>query len=294
MLTDRMDSEVMDAAGASLQGISTVSVGFDHIDMKASLAREIKIGHTPGVLDQSTAELAVALIFAARRKIVFNAEAAKEGRWGSWSPFGKDCGLDVSGSTLGLVGFGRIGQTVAGMLGSFVCKIIYHGPNRKVEAEDALSAKFPNLDITYSPALEDLLAASDIVSVHCPLNAKTHHLFSDSTFAKMQQHACFVNTSRGGVVDQDALVRSLSPGGTLANGCAALDVTDPEPLHKNHPLFQLENCLIVPHIGSATTKTRNKMVDIAIDNLVAILTKDGTCAISCHVIMSLSLNVERY
>ncbi|TYZ67245.1 hypothetical protein PybrP1_010737, partial [[Pythium] brassicae (nom. inval.)] len=260
LLTDRVDAELLDRAGPSLKVVSTMSVGFNHIDVDACRARNVRVGHTPGVLDDTTAETAVALTFAAKRRLLECADSARNGAWGVWQPFGY-CGTDVSECTVGVVGLGRIGATYARMMKfGFNCKILYTGPREKPEAASALGGDVEFVD------MDTLLARSDVVSVHVPLTDATRLAFGAACFAKMQPGAVFVNTSRGEVVDQDALCAALRSGQIAAAG---LDVTTPEPLPPSHELFALANCVVLPHIGSATVKTRRAMADIAVRNLLA-------------------------
>lgn len=260
LLSDRIDAELLDRAGPSLKVISTMSVGYNHIDVAACEARNVRVGYTPGVLDVSTAETAVALTFAAKRKLFECAESAKKGEWGLWQPF-QYCGTDVSDCTVGVIGLGRIGSTYARMMKfGFNCKVIYTGPREKPEFVSQLGGDVKFVD------MDTLLKQSDIISMHLPLNDATRHAFNAKSFARMKPAAVFINTSRGEVVDQDALYDALKSG-TIA--AAGLDVTTPEPLPPSHRLFALENCVILPHIGSATVKTRCAMADIAVENLAA-------------------------
>ncbi|RLN70957.1 hypothetical protein BBJ28_00020111 [Nothophytophthora sp. Chile5] len=263
LLTDKVDAELLDAAGPSLRVVSTMSVGYNHIDVDACRARNVRVGYTPGVLDVSTAETAVALTFAAKRRLLECAASARSGEWGVWQPF-QYCGSDVTGCTVGIVGLGRIGTTYARMLKhGFNCKILYTGPREKPEnarslGGDAGSVKFVDM--------ETLLRCSDVVSLHQPLTEASRNGFGADQFALMKPSAVLINTGRGELVDQDALVEALR---SKAIAAAGLDVTTPEPLPPTHPLFSLENCVVMPHIGSATVKTRQAMADIAVANLVA-------------------------
>ncbi|OQR82885.1 glyoxylate reductase/hydroxypyruvate reductase [Achlya hypogyna] len=258
MLTDRIDGEVLASAGPNLKVVSTMSVGYNHIVVDDCRAQGVMIGFTPGVLDTSTAETAVALTFMAKRHAVASVNSAKTGDWGVWQPF-QYCGTDVEGSTVGIVGLGRIGAKYARIMkDAFRCRILYSGPREKPEVAGPLGAQFCSL--------EELLGASDIVSVHCPLTQATRHLFNSDTLPRMKPSAVLVNTSRGPVVDQNALYDALV-GKQLA--AAGLDVTDPEPLPTDDKLFTLPNCTIFPHIGSATIKTRQAMADIAVRNVLA-------------------------
>lgn len=260
LLTDRIDAELLDHAGPSLKVVSTMSVGYNHIDIDACKARNVRVGYTPGVLDVSTAETAVALTFAVKRKIVECAERAAKGGWGVWQPF-QNCGTDVSDCTVGVIGLGRIGTTYARMMKfGFNCKIIYTGPREKPEHVELLGGDVEYVD------MDTLLQQSDIVSMHLPLTDATRNSFNADCFSRMKKDAVFVNTSRGDVVDQNALYDALS---TSKIAAAGLDVTTPEPLPPSHQLFSLTNCVILPHIGSATIKTRRAMADIAVQNLAA-------------------------
>ncbi|KAE9004210.1 hypothetical protein PR003_g17752 [Phytophthora rubi] len=260
LLTDKVDAEVLDAAGPSLRVVSTMSVGYNHIDVEACRARSVRVGYTPGVLDISTAETAVALTSAAKRRVLECAASAKNGEWGVWQPF-QYCGSDVTGSTVGVVGLGRIGTTYARMLKhGFNCKIIYAGPREKPENVKALGGSVEYVD------METLLRESDVVSLHQPLTEATRGSIGAKELQLMKSSAVLINTGRGELVDQDALVEALK---SKAIAAAGLDVTTPEPLSPAHPLFSLDNCVVVPHIGSATVKTRQAMAGIAVANLAA-------------------------
>jgi len=256
MLNDRIDALLLDAAGASLRVVSTMSVGYDHIDVAACRARDVAVGNTPGVLTETTAELALALMLATARRLPEALAAARDGSWGPWQPEWL-VGVDVSGSTVGIVGMGRIGMAVARLLSGFGCRILYTSPRRNPEAEASGAKHVP---------LETLLAESDFVTLHAPLNEQTRHLINRDTLRRMKPGATLINTSRGGLVDQDALCEALQHGIIAAAG---LDVTTPEPLPTDHPLLSLPNCVVLPHIGSATRATRLRMALLAVDNLIA-------------------------
>ena len=253
LLTDRIDGELMDAAGSQLKVISSMSVGVDHIDVAAATARGVPVGNTPGVLTDATADQAFALLLASARRITEGERFLRAGKWVTWSP-SLLLGTDLSGATLGIIGFGRIGQAIAKRAQGFDMRVIYHSPN----AKPAYGAQPVELDM--------LLRESDFVSVNVPLKVETRHLVNAAFLAKMKPSAILVNTARGGVLDQNALYAALKSGQIFA---AALDVTDPEPLPMDCPLLELENCLIVPHLGSATHKTRGMMSLLAAQNLVA-------------------------
>ena len=252
-LTERVDGDLMDSIGSQLKVISSMSVGVDHIDIAAVTARKIPVGNTPGVLTDATADQAFALMLAAARRITEAERFVRAGKWTTWIP-SLLLGADLVGSTLGIVGFGRIGQAVAKRAQGFDMRVIYYSPN----AKPAYNAQSVDLDT--------LLRESDFVSLHVPLKPETKHLVNDEFLAKMKPNAILVNTTRGGVLDQNALYTALKSNQIFA---AALDVTDPEPLAMDSPLLELENCIIVPHLGSASKKTRDMMSLLAAQNLVA-------------------------
>jgi lactate dehydrogenase-like 2-hydroxyacid dehydrogenase len=252
-LTERVDADLMDSIGPQLKVISSMSVGVDHIDIAAATQRGIPVGNTPGVLTDATADQAFALLLAAARRVTEAERFVRAGKWVTWSP-SLLLGADLTGATLGIVGFGRIGQAVAKRAQGFDLRVIYHSPN----AQPAYGAVSVDLDM--------LLKQSDFVSIHVPLTEKTRHLVDARFLSQMKPNAILVNTARGGVLDQSALYEALKSNQI---GAAALDVTDPEPLPSDHPLLRLENCIIVPHLGSASKKTRDMMSLLAAQNLVA-------------------------
>lgn len=256
LLTDRIDAEVMDAAGPNLKVISNHAVGFDNVDVAAATARGIPVGNTPGILTDATADMTFALMLAAGRRLMEAEKFLRAGRWKTWSP-SLLLGADFAGATLGIVGFGRIGQAVAKRATGFDMRVLYYDPGAPPQRPDLNALSVP---------LDMLLAKSDFVSIHVPLTPQTHHLVNADFLAKMKPSAVLVNTARGGVLDQDALYRALKTGRLFA---AALDVTDPEPLPLDSPLLELDNCLIVPHIASASVKTRDNMALLAAQNLLA-------------------------
>jgi glyoxylate reductase len=258
LLTDRVDDEFLDRAGPQLKVVSNFAVGFDNIDVPACTRRGIPVGNTPGVLTETTADLAWALLMAAARRVAEGDRYVRAGRWRTWGPM-LLLGPDVHGSTLGLVGFGRIGQALARRAMGFGMTILYHDVRR---AEAAIETAY---GATYVP-LETLLARSDYVSLHVNLTSETRHLMNAERLRIMNPSAVLVNTSRGPVVDQRALYEALRHGVIFA---AALDVTDPEPMASDDPLLTLENCLVVPHIASASRATRGKMAAMAAANLLA-------------------------
>ena len=258
LLTDRVDDELLDAAGPRLRVVANYAVGFDNIDLGACARRRIAVGNTPGVLTESTADLAWALILAVARRVGEGDRFVRSGSWRTWGPM-LLLGIDVHGSTLGFVGLGRIGQAVARRAAGFGMTVLYNQRERAQESvETALVATFV--------AFDELLARSDIVSIHVPLTDDTRHLIDAAALARMRRTAVLVNTSRGPIVDSVALAVALADG-TI--GGAGLDVTDPEPIDPDDPLLRLSNCLIVPHIASATTATRARMATMAAANLLA-------------------------
>jgi glyoxylate reductase len=258
LLTDRVDDELLDAAGPQLRVVSNYAVGFDNIDVPACARRGVAVGNTPGVLTETTADLAWALLMAAARRLPEGDRYVRAGQWRTWGPL-LLLGPDVHGATIGIVGFGRIGQALARRARGFGMDILYHDVSQL--PDDVTSP----LGAVYVP-LGELLARSDFVSLHVNLTAETRHLIDATTLAAMKSTAVLVNTSRGPVVDQRALAEALRDGVIWA---AALDVTDPEPIPMDDPLVGLDNCLIVPHIASATGATRGKMAEMAAANLLA-------------------------
>ena len=258
LLTDRVDDEFLDRAGPQLKVVSNYAVGFDNVDVPACTRRGVAVGNTPGVLTDTTADLAFALLMAAGRRLPEGDRYVRAGRWKTWGPM-LLLGPDVHGSTIGIVGFGRIGQAVARRAAGFGMTIVYHDLAR---AEPAVEAEF---GATFLP-LETLLAQADFVSLHVNLTPETRHLMNAERLGWMKRTAVLVNTSRGPVIDPTALFEALRDGVIFA---AALDVTDPEPIPPDDPLLGLENCLVVPHIASASRATRGKMAAMAAANLLA-------------------------
>jgi len=258
LLTDKVDDEFLDAAGQQLRVVSNYAVGFDNIDVAACARRGVKVGNTPGVLTDTTADLAFALLMAAARRLPEGDRFVRDGKWKTWGPL-LLLGPDVHGATIGIVGFGRIGQAVARRAQGFGMEILYH------DLEPLPGSVSEPLGATYLP-LEELLPRADFVTLHVNLSPVTRHLINEKTLALMKSTAILVNTSRGPVVDQIALAAALREGVISA---AALDVTDPEPIPMDDPLVGMDNCLIVPHIASASRATRGKMAEMAAANLIA-------------------------
>ena len=258
LLTDRIDAAVLDKA-ARLKVVSNMAVGYDNIDLSTATARGIVVGNTPGVLTETTADLAFALLLASARRVVEAHEYTLQGRWKTWSPMVL-LGQDVHGATLGIIGLGRIGVEMARRARGFGMQILYHGPNRKSESlEKELGAE-------YAADLKDLLSSADFISLHLPLTLSTEKLIGRDEFQLMKKTAVFINTARGGLVDQPALYEALKSGRIFAAG---LDVTAVEPIPPDDPLLTLSNVIITPHIGSASVKTREKMAMMAAENLLA-------------------------
>jgi glyoxylate reductase len=258
LLTDRVDNELLDAAGPQLKVVSNFAVGFDNIDVPALTARRIPAGNTPGVLTETTADLAFALLMTAARRVPEGVDYVRAGSWRTWGPM-LLMGVDVHGATLGIVGFGRIGREMARRGRGFGMRILYHDVHpASPEDEAELGARRVEMD--------ELLRESDFVSLHTNLTAETHHLIDADALRAMKSSSVLVNTSRGPVVDPDALTDALRDGEIFAAG---LDVTDPEPLPADHPLVSLPNCVVVPHIASASRVTRGKMAAMAAANLLA-------------------------
>ncbi|KOC60201.1 Glyoxylate reductase/hydroxypyruvate reductase [Habropoda laboriosa] len=259
LLTDKIDAEVLDAAGPQLKVVASMSVGVDHLDLQALKKRNIKVGYTPGILTDATAELTVALLLATSRRLIEANRAIYKGEWKAWSPTWM-CGPGLSGSTVGIVGLGRIGTQVAKCLKGFnVNKILYTSRNVKQEASEFGGEKV-ELDL--------LLQTSDFVIVTTALTTETRQMFNQSAFTKMKKSAIFINVSRGEVVDQPALLEALKNGTIQAAG---LDVMTPEPIPLNSELLKLNNCVILPHIGSAAIETREEMSRITAKNIIAVL-----------------------
>ena len=253
LLTDRVDAGLLNRC-PSLRVVSNLAVGFDNIDVAACTARRVAACTTPNVLTQTTAEFTIALLMAVARQVVPAARAARDGDWKTWYPF-RFLGRDLAGATLGIVGLGRIGASVAQMATGLGMRVVY--------SSGRTDERYQRLDI------DELLETADIVSLHVPATPTTHHLIDAHALALMKSDAILINTSRGTVIDADALVAALEEGRLFGVG---LDVTDPEPLPSDHPLYSFDRVTIVPHIASATMTTRMRMSSLAAQNVVAVLT----------------------
>jgi glyoxylate reductase len=260
LLTERVDAEFLDAAGPQLKVVANMAVGFDNFDV-AEMSRRGVIGtNTPEVLTDTTADLAFALLMATARMLPQAQQYVRDGKWKTWEPLGF-LGQDVHHATLGLIGLGRIGAAVARRGAGFSMKVIYYDAVRRQDLEQQYGYEFRD-------SVEAVLREADFVSLHTPLTPETRHLMNAERLRLMKRTAVLINTSRGPVVDTMALYDALKNGIIWAAG---LDVTDPEPLPADHPLLALENCLVVPHIASASVKTRNDMSELAADNIIAVL-----------------------
>jgi glyoxylate reductase len=246
LLTDRLDADTIGHL-PELRVISNYAVGYDNVDLQAAAKRGIRVGNTPDVLTDATADLTFTLLLAAARRLPEALDAARSGQWIGWEP-ASFLGAKVYGQTIGLVGFGRIGRAVARRAEGFGMRVLHTRSNDTPQA------------------LDELLGESDFVSLHTPLTPATQHLIDELALNKMKPTAILINTARGGIVDQTALIRALREGRIAA---AALDVTDPEPPARDDPLLEAPNLVLTPHIGSATRAARERMADLAVDNLLA-------------------------
>lgn len=260
MLSDRIDAQVMNAAGPNLRVISSYSTGFEHIDVKEATVRGIYVTYTADILAEATADLTFALILACARRIISADRYVRANRWKiGWSP-DLMLGYNVHGTTLGIIGLGRIGAAVARRAKGFNMKILYYNRSRNLQRESELGAAYAELD--------DLLAQSDFVSVHTSLNSTSRHMINKSKLSLMKKTAFLINTARGNVVNQADLAKALKSNQIAG---AALDVYENEPLPRTSPLLQMKNVVLLPHIGSATFQTRSKMAQVAAKNLLDVL-----------------------
>ena len=258
LLTDKIDASVMQAA-PKLKVISNLAVGYDNIDVAEATKRGIVVGNTPGVLTETTADFAFALLMAAARRVAEADAFTKKGRWKTWGPMIL-LGQDIHHTTLGIIGLGRIGVELAQRARGFNMKVLYFDEIRRSEEEER------QLGVEYIPELSTLLSQSDFISLHVSLTPKTRHLLGAAQFALMKPTAILINNSRGPVVDQKALYEALKSHQIFA---AAIDVTEVEPIPLEDPLLTLDNIIITPHIASASFATRAKMATLAAANLIA-------------------------
>lgn len=252
----RVDAAMLDRL-PRLRVISNYGVGVDHIDLSAAARRKISVGNTPGILDGATADMGFALLLATARRLIEGDRYARSPDFTVYDP-GYMLGSEVHSSTLGIVGLGRIGAQVARRARGFDMQVVYHNRRRRPELEASLGVRYAEFD--------ELLSASDYVMLCCPLSDQTRGLIGAAALARMKPSAILINISRGPVVDTPALYEALA-GKRIA--AAGLDVTDPEPLPRSHPLLALDNVVIVPHLGSATEQTRRRMAEMSVDNLRA-------------------------
>jgi len=258
LLSDKIDAALMDAA-AKLKVISNMAVGYDNISIAEATKRHIVVANTPGVLTETTADFAFALLMAAARRVVEADNYSRKGQWKTWGPMVL-LGQDIHHSTLGIIGLGQIGAEVAKRAKGFNMKVLYYDEIRRSEEEER------QLGVEYVSELAKLLSSADFISVHTPLLPQTYHLIGAAEFAMMKPTAVFINTSRGPVVDQRALYEALKSGQVSA---AAIDVTEVEPISCDDPLLTLDNVIITPHISSSSFTTRKNMALMAAANLLA-------------------------
>ncbi|WJQ80584.1 2-hydroxyacid dehydrogenase [Brevibacillus brevis] len=262
MLTERVDEEFL-ASTKRLRIVANMAVGYDNIDLEACRRHEVIVTNTPDVLTESTADLSFALLMATGRRLTEANRFLLQGEWTSWSPT-LMAGQNVYGSTLGIIGMGRIGEAVARRAKGFGMRILYHNRNRKPQAEKETGAQYADL--------AELLQESDYVVLLTPLTEDTRMLMGEKQFSLMKETAVFINVSRGGTVDESALYQALVDKKIWAAG---LDVFAVEPVPMDNPLLQLPNVVALPHIGSATVQTRAEMARLAAANIVAVLSGRG-------------------
>jgi glyoxylate reductase len=263
MLSDKIGADLIEKA-PRLKVISNMAVGYDNIDVAAATRRGIRIGYTPGVLTETTADLVFSLLMAAARRVVEADNYTRNGQWKTWGPMVL-LGQDIHHSTLGIIGLGRIGMEVAKRARGFDMKVLYYSRTRRTPEEER------SLGLEYVDRMPELLSRSDFISIHVPLTKETHHLVGPKEFALMKPTAIYINASRGAVTDQRALYETLK---SRKIACAAIDVTETEPIPPDDPLLSLKNIIITPHIGSASVQTRTRMSLMATDNLLAGLRGD--------------------
>ena len=261
LLSDDIDGEVMDAAGPALRVIANYAVGYDNIDVEAATERGIPVTNTPGVLTETTADLAWALLFAVSRRVAEADSYMREQEWPGWHPL-QMLGMDITGRTLGIIGAGRIGSAMARKSAGFNMRVLYNAHHDRPELEEELGAELTSID--------DVLRRSDFISLHVPLTEETHHLIGTAELKRMKETAVLVNTSRGAVVDESALLEALESGEIFGAG---LDVFEYEPT-LTEGLRELDNVVLTPHIGSASRATRSKMAEMAANSILTVL-EDG-------------------
>jgi len=267
MVTDRFDAAAIRAL-PSLRIISNLAVGVDNIDLAAATRAGVAVGHTPGILTETTADLAFGLLMAAARRIAEGDRYIRDGRWRTWGPKVM-LGRDVHGATLGIIGWGAIGQGMARRAAGFGMRVLYLPGRSAARPVRGAPARPAGAGSTKAEprSLRSLLAESDFVSLHVPLTTATYHMIGAAELAAMKRTAILVNTARGAIVDSEALTAALRAG-RLAG--AGLDVTDPEPIGTDDPLLELPNVVNTPHIGSASHATRLRMAELAVENLIDV------------------------
>ena len=258
-LSERVDGEVLDAAGDRLKTVANFAVGYNNVDVPACTARGVAVSNTPGVLSEATADQAMMLMLAVARRVLEGQALIVSGEWAGWAPL-QLLGQDLSGKTLGIVGMGRIGREVAKRAQAFDMNLRYHNRTRDLDAEKRLGVR-------YDSDLHALLAASDVVSLHCPLTEETRHLIDKKALETMKPTAILINTARGEIVDEQALVEALTKGNIWGAG---LDVFEDEP-KVSDVLKALPNVVLAPHLGSATTGARDAMATLCAQAVVNVL-----------------------
>lgn len=258
VLSDKIDEELLKSA-THLKVIANLAVGFDNIDIQAATTRQIYVCNTPDVLSDTTADLAMTLLMTTARNILEASAHIKENKWTSWSPY-LLAGRDIHHKTLGIVGMGKIGEVLAKRAAGFDMNILYHNRSRNEQAENSLPVTYVSMD--------DLLKKSDFVVCLTPLTKQTKNMFNEQAFKKMKKSAMFINVSRGGVVDEAALLKALNEEEIAAAG---LDVFVNEPIDSSHPLAIHPKVVALPHIGSATVETRTSMIKLAVQNIEGVL-----------------------
>jgi glyoxylate reductase len=258
LLTDTIDEEVLEHA-PNLKVITNLAVGYNNIDIQAASMRGIIVTNTPGVLNETTADLTFTLLMATARRVVEASDFLRSGKWGAWSPM-QLTGQDIHGSTIGIIGLGRIGEALVKRAKGFDMNVLYYNRTRKLEKEKELEIQYAEL--------KDLLQQSDYICILLPYSTEVHHLIGKQALSLMKKNAILINSARGGIVDEEALYHALKDGQIWAAG---LDVFEQEPVPVDHPLLSLPNVVTLPHIGSASVKTRLAMAHLAADNLVNVL-----------------------
>jgi len=262
VLSDKIDQELFQKA-SNLKVVANLAVGFDNIDLQEAKRKQIVVTNTPDVLTETTADLGFALLMATARRIVEASDFIKKDQWNQWSPY-LLAGTDIYQKTIGIVGMGRIGEAVARRAKGFGMNILYHNRSRQSETEKELGVTYADFD--------HLLAESDFIISVVPLTKETEKKFNRTAFKKMKDSAIFINISRGGVIDEEALVEALKTNEIQAAG---LDVFEEEPIRSDHPLLKLDNVVCLPHIGSASTETRTKMIQLCLENMKGVFDGSG-------------------